>query len=424
MKALVIGSGGREHAIVWKLSKSRHIDKIYCCPGNAGISEIAECIDIDPLDFDKLKDFVRYEWVEITIVGPEQPLALGIVDCFQRDGLKILGPNSMASRLESSKSFAKDFMKRHKIPTANYSVFNSFTLAEEYIRLKGAPIVIKADGLAGGKGVFVASTIDEAIFALKIIFKDNVFGEAGNQVVIEECLQGEEASFMVFTDGHTIIPMASSQDHKRVFDKDEGPNTGGMGAYSPAPVVTEQLKDLIMDRIISKTIAGLRSEGIIYKGILYAGLMIKDNNPYVLEFNCRLGDPETQAILSRLESDLFEIAIAINDERLKDLDVLWTDKPSVCIVVASEGYPGSYQNGKRIEGLDKVKQLKDTFVFHAGTACRDNEIVTNGGRVLGITSLGKDILDAQRKAYEAVQYIKFEGMHYRKDIAERAIKRL
>lgn len=424
MKALVIGGGAREHAIVWKLSQSRHIDKIYCCPGNAGISELAECIDIDPLDFERLKDFVKYEWIEMTIVGPEQPLVLGIVDIFQKDGLKILGPNSSAARLESSKVFSKDFMKRHKIPTADYRVFNTISMAEEYVRLKGAPIVIKADGLAAGKGVFVASTVDEALYALRLILKDRVFGDAGNYVIVEDFLQGEEASFMVLTDGKTTIPMASSQDHKRIFDNDEGPNTGGMGAYSPAPVVTDELKEIIMTKIINKTVKGLLSEGITYKGILYAGLIIKDNEPYVLEYNCRLGDPETQPILCRLESDLFEIALAITEDRLHEIDLIWTDRPAVCVVIASGGYPGNYQKGKKIVGLDKIKSLQDTIVFHAGTDFKESEIVTSGGRVLSVTALGNNILEAQKRAYEAVNLISFDGMHYRKDIAGRAIKKL
>ncbi|MCX8027185.1 MAG: phosphoribosylamine--glycine ligase [Thermodesulfovibrionales bacterium] len=423
MKTLVIGGGGREHAIAWKLSQSNKVDKIYCCPGNAGISEIAECIEIDPLNFDALIDFVKYEWIDITFVGPELPLAKGIVDAFEKEGLKIVGPTSEAARLESSKVFAKDFMKRHKIPTADYQVFTSLSLAEEHIRMKSLPLVIKADGLAAGKGVFVVKDYDEAYSALKLILKDKVFGDAGKSVVIEDCLIGEEASFMVFTDGTSIIPMASSQDHKRVFDNDEGPNTGGMGAYSPAPVVTKDLQEIIMQDIVYPTINGLRSEGIRYKGILYAGLMICDGSPFVLEFNCRMGDPETQPVLMRLEGDLMDISMAITNERLKDAEIRWSDKSSVCVVLASGGYPDKYKKGFEIKGLDKVKGFKDVVIFHAGTDFKDDKIVTNGGRVLGITAIGDSIKSARDRAYEAIGHIHFEDMHFRKDIASRALNR-
>lgn len=422
MKVLVMGGGGREHAIVWKLAQSQHVDKIYCTPGNAGISEIAECIEMDTSDFSALIDFVRYEWIDLTVVGPENPLSKGIVDAFEKDGRKIVGPTKAASQLEWSKVFAKEFMKRHRIPTAEYKVFTSYIHARDYVRIKGAPIVIKADGLAAGKGVIVASTVNEAMDALKLIMKDRAFGEAGTRVVVEECLSGEEASFMVFTDGETIVPMVSSQDHKRVFDGDEGPNTGGMGAYSPAPVITKKLESTIIEKTIKPAIEGLRSEGIRYKGILYAGLMIKDEKPYVLEFNCRLGDPETQPVLSRLDADLMDIFMAIAGEKLSDISVRWKDEASVCVVLASKGYPGKYEKGKVIHGLDDIKKMDNVFVFHAGTVFNDNQIITNGGRVLGISALGKDIRTAKEKAYEAIKNIHFEGMHYRKDIADKALK--
>lgn len=422
MKVLVIGSGGREHAIVWKLAQSKHVDKIYCTPGNAGISEIAECIEMDTSDFSALIDFVRYEWIDLTVVGPENPLSKGIVDAFEKDGRKIVGPTKAASQLEWSKVFAKEFMKRHRIPTAEYKVFTSYIQARDYVRIKGAPIVIKADGLAAGKGVIVASTVNEAMDALKLVMKDRAFGDAGNRVVVEECLSGEEASFMVFTDGETIVPMVSSQDHKRVFDSDEGPNTGGMGAYSPAPIITKKLESTIIEKTIKPAIEGLRSEGIRYKGILYAGLMIKDEKPYVLEFNCRLGDPETQPVLSRLDADLMDIFMAIAGEKLSDISVRWKDEASVCVVLASKGYPGKYEKGKVIHGLDDIKKMDNVFVFHAGTVFNDNQIITNGGRVLGISALGKDIRTAKEKAYEAIENIHFEGMHYRKDIADKALK--
>ncbi len=423
MKILVIGGGGREHAIVWKLSQSRYVDKIYCVQGNAGIADIAECIDIDLSDFDALLDFVKYEWVDLTIVGPEAPLSRGIVDFFEREERRIIGPTKTAAQLESSKVFSKEFMKRHRIPTAEYKVFTSYLHAEDYVRMKGAPIVIKADGLAAGKGVIVASTVDEAIDALRLIMKDRAFGDAGNKVIVEECLQGEEASFMAFTDGKTIVPMVSSQDHKRVFDNDEGPNTGGMGAYSPAPVVTEELQRIVMEKVMNPTIYGLKSEGIKYKGILYAGLMISNGKPSVLEFNCRLGDPEAQPILSRLDTDLMDISMAIADERLSDIDIKWKDEAAVCVVLASKGYPGKYENGKVIFGLDDAKKMKDVVVFHAGTAFNNNEIVTNGGRVLGVTALGQNIKAAKDRAYEAIKKIHFEGMHCRRDIADKALKK-
>jgi phosphoribosylamine--glycine ligase len=423
MKVLVIGSGGREHTIVWKLAQSKHVDRIYCSPGNAGISEIAECIDVGTNDFKALIDFVKYEWIDFTIVGPEEPLSRGIVDAFEKEGRRILGPDMSAARLESSKVFAKDFMKRYGIPSAEYSVFTSYVHAEDHVRMKGSPIVIKADGLAAGKGVFVAGTVDEAIDALRLIMKEKAFGDAGNRVVVEECLEGEEASFMAFCDGKTVKPMASSQDHKRIFDGDMGPNTGGMGAYSPAPVVTKELEAEIMEKVMWPVMKGLKAEGLKYRGILYAGLMIKDNIPNVLEFNCRLGDPETQPVLSRLETDLVDISYAMLDGKLAEMDIKWKPMSSVCVVLASKGYPGKYEKGKVITGVDKLKDEKDVFVFHAGTSFDDGNIVTSGGRVLGVTGLGADIREAKDRAYRAIEKIHFEGMQYRKDIADRALKR-
>ncbi len=422
MKVLVIGGGGREHAIVWKLAQSRHVDKIYCAPGNAGIAEIAECIDIGIGDFDELINFVRYEWIDLTIVGPEGPLSMGIADAFQRGGRRILAPAKAAAQLEASKVFSKEFMRKHRIPTAEYKVFSSYLHAEDYVRMKGGPIVIKADGLAAGKGVIVADTTDEAIVALKRIMKDKEFGDAGNRVIVEECLQGEEVSYMVFTDGKTIVPMVSSQDHKQVFDYDKGPNTGGMGAYSPAPVFTKELESMVIDKIMWPTINGLREEGTKYKGVLYAGLMLKDGRPSVLEFNCRLGDPETQPVFARLDTDFMDIALAIADERLSEIKVEWKKDAAVCVVLASGGYPGNYEKGKVISGLEKANSVDDVFVFHAGTEFNDGGIVTSGGRVLGVTATGKNIKTAKEQAYKAVGEIQFEGMHYRKDIADRALR--
>lgn len=400
------------------------MDRIYAAPGNAGISGIAECIDINPNDFDALLDFVKYEWIDLTVVGPEEPLARGIADVFQKEGRRILGPGSLAARLESSKSFSKDFMRRYGIPTAEYRVFNSHIQAEDYVRLKGAPLVVKADGLAAGKGVFVGMTPDEAIEAVRLIMKEKAFGRASEKVVIEEYLEGEEASFMVFTDGRSIVPMAGSQDHKRVFDGDQGPNTGGMGAYSPAPVISREVEEAIMQKVMLPALKGFRMDRINYKGVLYAGLMIRDGVPHVLEFNCRLGDPETQPVLSRLKTDFVDIALAITDERLSEVTPEWRPEAAVCVVLASGGYPGSYEKGKPIEGLAEAAKMQDVMVFHAGTAFRDSDTVTSGGRVLGVTALGHGIREAKDRAYEAVGKIHFEGMHYRKDIADRAIRRL
>jgi phosphoribosylamine---glycine ligase len=424
MKVLVIGGGGREHAIVWKLSQSRSVDKIYCCPGNAGIAGIAECINVNQNDFRALMDFVKYEWIDLTIVGPEEPLSKGIVDLFEKDGRKILGPTKAAAQLESSKVFSKDLMKSHGIPTAEYRVFTSHLHAEEYIRFKGTPIVIKADGLAAGKGVFIADNLEEAKDALKVIMKDRAFGAAGDRVIVEDCLKGEEASYMVFTDGKSIVPMVSSQDHKRIFDGDKGPNTGGMGAYSPAPVVTGNLEKTVIEKVMKPTIRALRSEGINYKGILYAGLMIDRGIPHVLEFNCRLGDPETQPVLSRLNSDLMEIAMAITEERLSEIDIEWNNDPAVCVVLSSAGYPGRYRKGDVITGIEEANKVEGVQVFHAGTAFKEERLVTSGGRVLGVTATGRDIALAKARAYEAAEKIHFDGMHYRRDIADRAIKRL
>lgn len=424
MKVLVVGGGGREHSLVWKLSQSSRVDKIFCAPGNAGIAELAECIAIKADNIDKLLNFAKYEGIDLTVVGPEAPLTKGIVDKFIKEGRKIFGTNASASRLEGSKVFAKDFMLKYGIPTAEYKTFASYLQAEEYIRLKGAPAVIKADGLAAGKGVFIAETTDEAINALDVIMKDKAFGDAGDRVIIEQCLRGEEASFMVLIDGKTILPLASSQDHKRIFDNDEGPNTGGMGAYSPAPVVTKELEEEIMKTIMHPIMKGLVREQIKFRGVLYAGIMICDGKPYVLEFNCRFGDPEAQPILMRLENDLFDLMKATAEGRLSEMKLSWKDATSLCVVLSSKGYPASYEKGKTINGLNAYKGRKDVVVFHAGTDINDAEdIVTSGGRVLGVTALGSDISNAKKNAYRAVEKIHFDGMHYRKDIGDKAIKR-
>ncbi len=422
MKVLVVGGGGREHALVWKLNQSPKVDKIYCAPGNAGISEIAECVDIKADNIDELLDFVKYNWIDLTVVGPEVPLTEGIVDAFVKEGRRIFGPGSSGARLEGSKMFSKDFMQKYGLPSAEYKIFTSYSQAEEYVRLKGAPIVIKADGLAAGKGVVVAETVNEALEALKLIMKDKAFGTAGNRVVVEQCLKGEEASFMILTDGETVVPLVTSQDHKQIFDGDKGPNTGGMGAYSPAPIVTEDLSDEIMRSIIDPLMNGLKRENINYRGVIYVGVMVCDGKPYVLEFNVRFGDPEAQPILARLDSDLFELLKATAEGKLKDVRVSWKSDTSICVVLASEGYPGPYTKGKVIEGLDAFKNDDNVVVFHAGTDLNNGEVVTSGGRVLGVTALGNSIKAAQDNVYEAVKKIRFEGMQYRKDIADKAIK--
>lgn len=423
MKVMVVGGGGREHALIWKLSQSPRVEKIFCAPGNAGISEIAECLDIKPDDIDALLDFAKYEWIDLTVVGPEAPLVAGIADAFIKEGRRIFAPVASGSKLEGSKVYAKDFMRKYGIPTAEYKTFTSYLHAEEYVRLKGAPLVIKADGLAAGKGVIVAGNVDDAIQALKLIMKEKAFGSAGDKVIVEQCLKGEEASFMVLTDGKTVLPLATSQDHKTIFDNDTGPNTGGMGAYTPAPVITKELEKEIMESIINPLVQGLKREQILYRGIIYAGLMICDGKPSVLEFNCRFGDPEAQPVLMRFDGDLFDVLKAAADGRLGEVNFSWKKDSSICVVLSSEGYPGAYEKGRKIEGLDLLKGRDDLFVFHAGTAMNNGELVTSGGRVLGVTSLGEDIKAAKVTAYEAIQKIHFEGMHFRKDISDKAINR-
>jgi len=422
-KVLVIGSGGREHAMVWKLAASLDITKIYCAPGNAGISHLAECIPIKAEDITGLTGFAEKEAVDLTIVGPEAPLTTGIVDSFNQRGLSIFGPDSRAAELEGSKAFAKEFMKKYAIPTADFRIFSSSNEAKKYVLDHGAPITIKADGLAAGKGVILAMTEESAMDAIEKIMIKKEFGDAGNRVVIEELLQGEEASFIVFTDGDTIIPMPSSQDHKPVYEGDKGPNTGGMGAYSPAPVVTPEVSEKIMKKVMVPAIKGMAAEGRVYKGILYAGLMIINGDPFVLEFNARFGDPETQPLLMRMKSDLFSVLEASLYNNLREVHIEWDQRPAVCVVMASSGYPGSYEKGKRISGLNEVEHMADTQVFHAGTAWQNGQLVTNGGRVLGVTALGTTIQEAISRAYKAVLKINWDGVYFRKDIAHKALNR-
>jgi len=422
MNVLVVGGGGREHALVWKISQSPKVKKIYAAPGNAGIAGLAECTPIKAEDVPGLLAFAKAKAIDLTIVGPEGPLSMGIVDEFTDAGLRIFGPSGKAAEIEASKRFSKDLMKKYHIPTAEYGVFTDKAAAAAYVREKGAPIVVKADGLAAGKGVVVAETVQEALKALDIIMTEKAYGMAGERVVIEECLRGEEASFMAFSDGRTVVPMASSQDHKRVFDADKGPNTGGMGAYSPAPVVTKQLERKVMDTIMIPTVRAMEKEGRLFKGVLYAGLMIKNNEARVLEFNARFGDPETQPVMARLDTDLIEIIEAILDERLSTLEIKWKPESAVCIVMASGGYPGNYEKGKKITGLDKAAGMKGVLVFHSGTAMKNGKIVTDGGRVLGVTGLGPAVAAAIDNAYKGAGVISFDGVHYRRDIGARALE--
>ena len=423
MKVLVVGGGGREHALVWKIAQSKKVRKIFCAPGNAGIGKIAECVNIKADRINDLLNFARFEGVDLTIVGPEAPLTLGIVDLFEKEGKKIFGVSKAAAELEGSKVFSKELMRRYNIPSAGYKVFYSPIEAESYIRMKRAPIVVKADGLAAGKGVVVAATEGEAVDAIDLIMRKKAFGESGNRVIIEECLVGEEASFMAFSDGTTVVPMASSQDHKRVFDGDKGPNTGGMGAYSPAPVVTPELEERIMREIMLPTVRGMKQEGKPYKGVLYAGIMVTEDGPKVLEFNVRFGDPEAQPLLMRLDGDIVEIMMAVAEGNLRPEMVGWKPEAAVCVVGAAKGYPGSYEKGTPISGLEEANSVPGVVVFHAGTADKEDKVVTNGGRVLGVTAIGRDVAEAIKHAYEGMGKIHFDGMHYRKDIGARALKR-
>lgn len=422
MKVLVVGGGGREHALVWKIAQSPKVSKLYCAPGNAGISKQANLVPIKANDLNGLLDFALKEKIDLTVVGPEEPLTRGIVDLFESKGLSIFGANRRAAEIEGSKGFAKDMMKKHHIPTAPYEIFSDRNEAMDYIRQKGAPIVVKADGLAAGKGVIICKTVEQAIQSIESIMVKKIFGEAGNRVVIEEYLIGEEASYIAFTDGKTILPLASSQDHKPVFNEDQGPNTGGMGAYSPAPVVTEGVNEKILEKILKPIINGMAEEGRPYKGVLYAGLMIRDGEPEVLEFNARFGDPETQPILVRMKEDIVPILEACINGTLSQCNIEWDHRASVCVVMASKGYPGDYEKGKVIEGLEEVSQMKDIFVFHAGTAINEGRVVTNGGRVLGVTGLGEDIPGAIERTYQAVKRIFWEGVHYRTDIGKKALR--
>ncbi|MGB6369420.1 MAG: phosphoribosylamine--glycine ligase [Atribacterota bacterium] len=421
MKVLIIGSGGREHALVWKIGQSPKVSQIYCAPGNAGISQLAQCINIDASNIEKLADFAQKENIDLTVVGPELPLSKGIVNEFNKQGLRIFGPSKEATEIESSKVFSKHLMKKYNIPTANYEVFQNSEEAFDYIKKQIFPLVIKADGLAAGKGVFIVKNLNQAGDALNTLMKKKTFGEAGRQIVIEEFLEGEEVSILAFCDGKTVVPMVSSQDHKRIFDNDQGPNTGGMGAYSPVPFYPDKLEKRVLEEILKPTIKGLRSEGREYKGVLYAGLILTKEGPKVLEFNARFGDPETQVVLPRLKTDLVDMLNTVIEGSLHKINIEWKNNSAVCVVMASGGYPEEYQKGKIINGLEKLEEMRDVVAFHAGTKFQDEMVITSGGRVLGITVWDETISKAKKKAYEGVEKINFEDMYYRKDIAAKAI---
>lgn len=426
MNLLVLGGGGREHAMAWKAAQSSRVDTVYCAPGNPGIAglEKGACVSVDPEDAGAVRALIAEKGIELVLVGPEAPLAAGVVDALAETGAMVFGPRKAAAQLEASKTFAKEFMARHKIPTAAYRAFADPDAARAYVDEIGVPLVVKADGLAAGKGVTVAFERDQAIQAIDDAMVGGVFGAAGSQIIIEAFLEGEEASILAFSDGKTVIPMASSQDHKAAYDGDTGPNTGGMGAYSPAPVVTPVLLEEIQHRILQPCVDGLAAEGTPYVGVLYAGLMITAKGPEVVEFNCRFGDPETQVVLPRLTTDLVDVAEACCRGTLDQISLEYTDQPAATVVLASEGYPGSYPKGRAITGIEDAEALDGVTVFHAGTRDNGGRLETSGGRVLAVTALGADLREALDRAYAGVARIHFDGMHYRRDIGQKAFKHL
>jgi len=422
MKVLVVGGGGREHALCWKISQSPIVKALFCAPGNIGISKHATCADIKVTDIDSMVRFAKAEEIDLTIVGPEIPLSLGIVDRFQEENLNIFGPNKAAAEIESSKVYSKNLMKKYNIPTAFFSTFYDYEEAVNWVKEVKPPLVIKADGLAAGKGVFICHKEDEAVDVLNDIMRSKIFGDSGNQVVIEEFLQGEEVSFIAFTDGENVIPLESSQDHKALLDGDRGPNTGGMGAYSPAPIITAELHETIMNQVMIPTVRALKQEGREYKGILYAGLMIDGTDIKVLEYNCRFGDPEAQPLLMRMRSDIVPLMNTISKGGVAQGDIQWYDRASVCVVLASKGYPGDYKKGFQIDRIDDVNNMDGVLVFHSGTSKDNSNIVANGGRVLGVTALGDSIPDAISAVYKAVNHIDCESLYFRTDIGKKALK--
>ena len=414
MKILVVGGGGREHAICWKLSKEANVDKIYCAPGNAGISNVAQCIDIQDSDIENLLKFAKENKIDLTIVGPEIPLVAGIVDKFEKEGLKIFGPNKKCAQLEGSKSFSKDFMIRHNLPTAKYKEYTNLDEAISEIDSFGYPVVIKADGLAAGKGVVIPENREDAITTLKEMMSDKKFGNAGDKIVVEEFLTGIETSILAFVDNDTIVPMVSSKDHKKVFEGETGLNTGGMGTFSPSEIYTEKLAKEVQEKILDKTLEGFKKDNLNYKGILFVGLMITEDGPKILEYNVRFGDPETQSVLFRLDTDLNKIISEILNNNLKNIEINYSKEEAICVMLTSGGYPENYEKGKVISGLENLDS--DIVVFHSGTKFDNENIVTNGGRVIGITAKGKTVKEAGEKVYENIKKINFEKMHYRKDI--------
>ena len=414
MRILVVGGGGREHAICWKLNNESNVEKIYCAPGNAGISNVAECIDIGDSDIENLLKFAKENQIDLTIVGPEIPLVAGIVDVFEKEGLKIFGPNKKCAQLEGSKSFSKDFMIRHNLPTAKYKEYTDLDEAISEIDSFGYPVVIKADGLAAGKGVVIPENREDAITTLKEMMSDKKFGKAGDKIVVEEFLNGIETSILAFVDNDTIVPMVSSKDHKKVFEGEAGLNTGGMGTFSPSEIYTDELAKEVQEKILDKTLEGFKKDNLNYKGILFVGLMITEDGPKILEYNVRFGDPETQSVLFRLDTDLNKIIIAILENNLKDIEINYSKEEAICVMLTSGGYPENYEKGKVISGLENLDS--DIVVFHSGTKFDNGNIVTNGGRVIGITAKGKTVKEAGEKVYENIKKINFEGMHYRKDI--------
>lgn len=421
MRVLVVGSGGREHALCWKIVQSPLVDQIFCAPGNAGISRIARCVDIKSMDIESLVRFSKAEEIDITIVGPEQPLARGIVDKFNDEKLRIFGPSKQAAMIESSKVFAKNLMRKYEIPTPFFSTFSNFSDAVNWVKEVKAPLVVKADGLAGGKGVVVCRSEDQIIDTLDSFMRGRIFGDAGATVVIEELVEGEEVSYFVFTDGERVIPLEPSQDHKALLEGDKGPNTGGMGAYSPAPLVTREMHEKIMERIMVPIINALDREGKRYKGVLYAGLMIRDFEPTVLEFNCRFGDPETQPLMMRMKSDIVPIINAVVDGDLNGYEIEWNPDASVCVVIAAKGYPGDYKTGIELKGIEAMEDLENVVVFHAGTTAMDGKVVSNGGRILGITTTGKTISESRDLAYRAIALMDNEDIYFRTDIGKKAL---
>lgn len=424
MRILVIGSGGREHALVWALARSPHVSALYAAPGNPGMARHGRCVPIKADDFTGLLTLVSQERIDLTVVGPEQPLAAGIVDAFQAQGRQIFGPTKAAAALEASKVFAKELMAKHGIPTAAFRAFDDSAKARAFCRELGPPLVVKADGLAAGKGALVCRSLEEADRAVALCLEEKAFGRSGERIVVEEFLEGDEASFFALTDGERVLPLGAAQDHKTVFDDDRGPNTGGMGAYSPAPVMDDRAQDEVMKRIVIPVVKAMASEGKPYRGVVYAGLMITREGPKVLEFNSRFGDPEAQAILPRLGEDLLPLLAAAASGAGLSQAVRWRPETAVCVVLASGGYPGDYQTGKPVAGIEEAEAVSEVTVFHAGTAMRDGTLVTAGGRVLGVTALGPDIPVAIERAYSALGRICFEGMHYRKDIGRKALSRL